>query len=186
MNAHLRTIWASLMVVLPLAGCASEGRDLPMLRPAQATMSYHLGPGDRLDIKVLGADELAGQYVVQDDGTIRMLMIGKVTAAGLTSQELEARMAENLKAGGYLSHTQVSASVLAYRPFYILGEVAKPGGYPYAAGMRVLSAVAAAQGYTYRANQNYVVVTRNGIDARADALFSIQPDDIVRVPERYF
>jgi polysaccharide export outer membrane protein len=52
--------------------------------------------------------------------------------------------------------------------------------------MKVLSAVAAAHGYTYRANQNYVVITRNGEDHRADILSSIQPDDIIRVPERYF
>jgi polysaccharide export outer membrane protein len=52
--------------------------------------------------------------------------------------------------------------------------------------MKVLSAVAAGGGYTYRANQDYVIVTRNGEDNRADALISIQPDDIIRVPERYF
>ena len=52
--------------------------------------------------------------------------------------------------------------------------------------MRVLSAVAAAQGYTYRANQDYVIITRSGEDRRADALSTIQPDDIIRVPERYF
>ena len=68
------------------------------------------------------------------------------------------------------------------RPFYILGEVARPGGYAYAGGMRVLSAVAAAQGYTYRANQQYVIITRNGEEGRADILSSIQPDDIIRVP----
>jgi polysaccharide export outer membrane protein len=51
--------------------------------------------------------------------------------------------------------------------------------------MRVLSAVAAAQGYTYRANQDYVVITRNGDDGKALELTPIQPDDIIRVPERY-
>ena len=76
--------------------------------------------------------------------------------------------------------------MVIYRPFYILGEVVKPGAYPYASGMRVLSAVAVAQGYTYRANQNVVIVTRDGKDARADAMASIEPGDIIRVPERYF
>src|SRR5712671_6087962 len=72
------------------------------------------------------------------------------------------------------------------RPFYILGEVARPGGYAYAGGMRVLSAVAAAQGYTYRANQQYVIITRNGEEGKAAGLTPIQPDDIIQVPERYF
>jgi polysaccharide export outer membrane protein len=90
-----------------------------------------------------------------------------------------------LKTGGYITEPQVNVSVVSYRPFYILGEVSRPGSYPYASGMRVLSAVAAAQGYTYRANQEYVIITRNGEDRRAGILLSIQPDDIIRVPERY-
>jgi polysaccharide export outer membrane protein len=144
-----------------------------------------LGPGDRVAIKVLGADELAGDYNVQDDGTVRLLMIGEVPAAGATLGELEGKIAQALKRGGYITDPRVNVSVVSYRPFYILGEVSRPGGYPYASGMRVLSAVAAAQGYTYRANQNYVIVTRNGEDKRADTLSSIQPDDIIRVPQRY-
>jgi protein involved in polysaccharide export with SLBB domain len=173
-----------LMIGLPLA-CSSPGSDLPPLPTTPNTSLYHLGPGDRLGIKVLGADELAGEYTVQDDGTIRLLMIGAVPAAGATSGELETRIARKLKTGGYITDPQVNVSVVFYRPFYILGEVTRPGGYPYASGMRVLSAVAAAQGYTYRANQNYVIITRDGEDKRADNLSSIQPDDIIRVPERY-
>jgi protein involved in polysaccharide export with SLBB domain len=186
MKPYVGMVWAALTALLPMAGCSSPGADLPELSSAPDASSYHLGPGDDLNIKVLGADELAGQYLVQDDGSIRMLMIGKVAAAGLTSEQLEKQIADRLKSSGSIVHPQVSASVQVYRPFYILGEVAKPGGYPYATGMRVLSAVAAAQGYTYRANQQYVIITRNGIQNQAGVLSSIQPDDIVRVPERYF
>ena len=157
-----------------------------MLPPHPDISSYHLGSGDRVGIKVLGADELAGEYLVQDDGTIRMLMIGKVPAAGLTSEMLAGNIAEMLRAGRYITKPFVSVSVVTYRPFYILGEVARPGAYPYASGMRVLSAVADAQGYTYRADQNFVVITRDGKDGRAGVLSSIRPDDIIRVPERYF
>ena len=149
-------------------------------------LPYHLGAGDRVEIRVLGADELAGQYSVQDDGTIRMLMIGEVAAAGFTPEQLERKIEEKLKAGRYITQPHASVAVLTYRPFYILGEVSSPGGYPYASGMRVLSAVAAAHGYTYRANQNYVIITRNGEDKRADLFSAIKPDDIIRVPERYF
>ena len=168
-----------------LVGACSPGGDLPPLSETTHISLYHLGPADRLAIKVLGADELAGEYLVQDDGTIRLLMIGEVPAAGATAQELETRIAYKLKTGGYITEPQVNVSVVSYRPFYILGEVSRPGSYPYASGMRVLSAVAAAQGYTYRANQEYVIITRNGEDRRAGILLSIQPDDIIRVPERY-
>ena len=186
MNPYIRIVWVALVAFLPLAGCSSPGSDLPVLSSKPDVSSYHLGPGDRLEIKVLGADELAGQYSIQDDGTIRMLMVGEVQAAGLTPEQVQTKIEDKLKAGRYITQPHASVAVLIYRPFYILGEVASPGGYPYVSGMKVLSAVAAAHGYTYRANQDYVIVTRNGEDTKADILSSIQPDDIIRVPERYF
>lgn len=185
MNSNLRLALAVSVIFLSLAGC-SPGGDLPLLPPNPDMSSYHLGSGDRVEIRVLGADELAGQYSVQDDGTIRMLMIGEVPATGFTPEQLERKIEEKLKAGRYITQPHASVAILNYRPFYILGEVAAPGGYPYASGMRVLSAVAAAHGYTYRANQDYVIITRKGEDRRADVFSAIQPDDIIRVPERYF
>src|SRR6266481_8946481 len=182
MLPFLRMLSVALMILFAPAGCSSPGSDLPTLAPKQAASSYHLGPGDRLETKVLGGDELASQYSVQDDGTIRMLLTGEVPAAGLTPDQLERSIEQKLKAGRYINEPHASVAVLTYRPFYILGEVARPGGYPYASGMRVLSAVAAAQGYTYRANQDYVIITRNGEDGRAAGLTPIQPDDIIRVP----
>jgi polysaccharide biosynthesis/export protein len=184
MHPYLRILWMGLIVVLSLAGC-SPGSGLPEL-PPKPDVSYHLGPGDRLEIRVLGADELNGQYSVQDDGTIRMLMVGAVPAVGLTPEQVQARIEDKLKAGRYITQPHASVAVLNYRPFYILGEVASPGGYAYVSGMKVLSAVAAAHGYTYRANQNYVVIVRDGEEHKADVSASIQPDDIIRVPERYF
>ena len=183
MKSGFRIIWAAPLVAMIFGGCA---RDLPELPPKPDVSTYHLGPGDRLGIKVLGADELAGEYLVQNDGSIRMLIIGQVPAAGLTPDQLERNIEAKLKAGRYITDPHANVAVLAYRPFYILGEVASPGGYPYASGMRVISAVAAAHGYTYRANQDYVIVIRNGEESRADVLSSKQPDDIIRVPERYF
>jgi polysaccharide export outer membrane protein len=177
---------AALTILLPLAGCSSPGSDLAPVPPTKSLASYRLGAGDDLEIRVLGATELNGRYIVQDDGTIRLLLIGRVPARGLTSEMLAANIEQLLRAGRFITKPFVSVAVATYRPFYILGEVVKPGAYPFASGMRVLSAVADAQGYTYRANQNFVVITRDGKDGRADVLSSIQPDDIIRVPERYF
>jgi polysaccharide biosynthesis/export protein len=176
-----------LAVVSAVFACSSPGIDLPVLTSAApAASTYRLGPGDQLDINVLGADEMKGRYPVQDDGTISMLLIRKVPAEGHTVDELEREISARLTQGSYITKPEVTISVVTYRPFYILGEVAKPGGYPYASGMRVLSAVAAAQGYTYRANQDYVIITRHGDDGKGIGLTPIQPDDIIRVPERYF
>ena len=179
-------MWVALAALLQLANCSSPGSDLPTLPAKPIESSYDLGPSDRIAIKVLGADELGGNYLVQDDGTIRMLMIGAVPAAGLTPEQLERSIEAKLREGRYIINPRASVAVVGYRPFYILGEVARPGAYPYASGMRVLSAVAAAQGYTYRANENFVIITRNGQERKADILTSIRPDDIIRVPERYF
>jgi polysaccharide export outer membrane protein len=185
MNPYFCILWVALIALFLLAGC-SPGSDLPEFAAKPDVSSYHLGPGDRLEIKVLGADELNGQYTVQDDGTIRMLLVGAVPAAGLTTDQVQAKLEEKLKTGRYITQPHASIAVLSYRPFYILGEIASPGGYAYVSGMKVLSAVAAAHGYTYRANQDYVIITRNGEERKADILSPIQPDDIIRVPERYF
>lgn len=186
MGRITRMVFAALIVILPLAGCGSEGSSLPPLRPVASTdTDYRLGPGDKLNIKVLGADDISGDYAVSDNGTISSPLIGDVKAAGLTRSQLEQAIAHKL-AQGYIKNPQVSVTVNTYRPFYIFGEVTKPGEYPYASGMRVLNAVATAGGYTYRAQQGYVVVERNGQDYRAEPTATILPDDIVKVPERFF
>ena len=113
-----------------------------------------------------------------------MLMAGAVPAAGLTPEQLHTKIEDVLRAGRYIKEPRVTVAVLNYRPYFILGEVARPGSYLYVSGMRVLSAVAAGGGYTYRADQNFVVITRNGENHRADILTAVRPDDIIRVYER--
>jgi polysaccharide biosynthesis/export protein len=176
MTSCLRSIFLTLILLVPLAACSN----LPTL-PAEPS-SYRLGAGDTLEIKVLGADELTGRYSVQDDGTIKMLMIGDVPAANLTPTQLENEIDKKLVAGQYVKRPQVSVVLSQYRPFFIMGEVPGQGAYPYVPGMKVLTAAAAAGGYTARANQDYVIITRNGEDYRADPMTPIQPGDIIRVP----
>jgi protein involved in polysaccharide export with SLBB domain len=184
MDPYARVVWVALIVLLPLAGCSSPGSDLPVLSAKPDVSSYHLGAGDRLEIRVLGADELNGRYSVQDDGTIRVLMAGDVPAAGFTPEQVQTKIEDKLKTGGYLTQPRVTVAVLTYRPYFILGEVGSPGAYPYVSGMKVLSAVAAGGGYTRRANQDFVILTRNGEDSKADILSFVQPDDIILVLER--
>ena len=93
-------------------------------------------------------------------------------------------------AAGYLINPRVSAEVTAYRPFFIIGEVNKPGQYPYVNAMNVVTAVALAGGYTYRADDSDVYVRRDGttreVEKPADASTKIYPGDIIRVTERFF
>src|SRR5580704_15807663 len=128
MKPFLRIAWVVALVALFSLDACSPGSNLPELAVEAGVSAYILGPGDRLEIKVLGADELNGQYSVQDDGTIRMLLVGEVSAAGLTPNQVQANIEEKLKAGRYLTQPHASVAVIIYRPFYILGEVSSPGG----------------------------------------------------------
>ncbi len=190
MQSAIRMAVTVLMFILPLVACSSEGANLPPLSgstvpKATYDANYRLGPGDKLRVKVIGAEDLNGEYTVSDNGTVSIPLIGDVKAAGESRVTVE-RTIEKKLSDGYLRNPKVSVAVLQYRPFYIFGEVSKPGEYPYASGMRVVNAVATAGGYTYRANQNFVVVSRNGQERRAAPTDIIQPDDVIKVPERFF
>lgn len=176
MTSCLRATLVTLTALAPLAACSH----LPTLPDKPSP--YRLGAGDELEIKSIDADELTGQYLVQDDGMIKMLLIGEVPATGLTLDQLENEIDKKLVAGHYLKQPRVTVVLLDHRPYFILGEVGGQGAYPYVSGMKVLGAAAAAGGYTRRANQNYVIITRNGEDYRADPMTPIQPGDIIRVP----
>lgn len=150
---------------------------------------YTLGSGDKVKITVYGEDDLGGEFTIDGSGHIQLPLVGQVKAAGLSLHQFVASVKVALQ-NGYLNDPKVNAQVVNYRPFYIIGEVNKPGEYPYENGLTVLRAVALAGGYTYRANDNRVYVRRvNDSDENsmpADSKTRINPGDIVRVPERIF
>ena len=170
-----------------LAGCAGDGNALPDI-PVQQS-AYELGNGDRVLVTVFGQEELTGERVVDGSGNISMPLIGQVPAGGSTADELAAAIASELSPK-YLNDPKVNIQVLSYRPFYIVGEVQKPGSYPYVDGMVVMNAVALAGGFTYRARDDQFYITRNTDPERekrvADVNSPVQPGDVVTVRERYF
>jgi protein involved in polysaccharide export with SLBB domain len=186
---RLRTLFALAAMALGLVGCASSGASLPPLESAEVgsgtSAGYRLGPGDKLRIIVFGAEDLSGEFIVSDGGFVNAPLVGDVKATGLGTQDFANALQRRL-ADGYMRDPKVSVQVATYRPFYIFGEVTKPGEYPYANGMSVMNAVALGGGFSYRAQQNYVIVTRQGKDYKAGPTSKILPDDIVRVPERFF
>ena len=158
------------------------------LHPAIAQQAgYQLGSGDRVRVTVFGEEDLSGEFELDVQGTFSMPLIGTVSADALTPRILEARIAERLL-DGFLKNPRVSVEVLNYRPFYILGEVNAPGGYAYRSGMTILNAAALAGGFTYRADEDDIEVTRaNGGDPKVLSPETIvQPGDIIRVNERLF
>lgn len=150
---------------------------------------YKLGAGDQLRVTVFGEAELSGEYVLDGTGVVSMPLIGDVAALNLTVREFQ-RALEQSFANGYLRNPRVSAEVLNYRPFYILGEVRQPGEYPYTNGLTVLNAIATAGGFTYRANDN-VVMIKGAEDSqeyrvRLEPTTKIMPGDTIRIVERFF
>jgi protein involved in polysaccharide export with SLBB domain len=151
--------------------------------------NYRLGTGDKLKVTVYGEEDLSGEVFVDGSGQVQLPLIGQVKAAGLSVHEFVDELKQIL-GSKYLKDPKVSAQIENYRPFYIMGEVNKPGEYPYENGLNILGAVALAGGYTYRANDADVYVRRNGNtkeeELPANALTRVNPGDIVRVPERIF
>ena len=104
---------------------------------------------------------------------------------------MQSSLTEQL-AAGYLADPRVSAEVLDYRPYYILGEVNRPGQYPFAYGLTIEQAVAAAGGFTYRANDDRIFLKRaldtqeKVVDLDKTPAFRVLPGDTIRVGERFF
>lgn len=156
---------------------------------AEAGSGYKLGSGDKLHMNVFGQKDLNGDYVVDGGGNVQLPLIGEIHAAGKTVGEFQREVTAKL-ADGFLVNPNVTIEVTNYRPFYIMGEINKPGEYPYVNGMSVLNAVALAGGFTVRADDSEVYIRRNGADKEkqypADETTKVYPGDIIRVPERFF
>jgi len=157
---------------------------------AHADGIYRLGSGDKVRITVFGEADLTGEYEIDGSGVVAFPLVGEIQAAGGTARDLERSLAERLR-NGYLKQPVVSIEVLTYRPFFILGEVKRPGSYPYKNGLTVLNAVALAGGYTYRAKENRWLVTR-GDRKKAEEKevvngdYKVLPGDTIYIPERFF
>ncbi len=177
-------------LALVLAACGSDGREAPPLPQQTASVEgYQLGPGDALRVTVFGQEQLSGDFVVDGSGNVAMPLIGEVKAADSSVRGLEQSIARKLS-DGYVRDPRVSVEVRTFRPFYIMGEVTRPGQYNYANGMTAAQAVAMAGGYTYRGRQDYVLITRGNDgqkqEYRAPLSAMVMPDDVVRIPERFF
>jgi polysaccharide export outer membrane protein len=176
------------MAMASLVAC-TPGTDTAAL-PPYTSDGYKLGSGDELRIITFGEDQLTGEFSVDDQGKIDLPLLGNVQAAGLTPQELGKRIATGLNHTGVTRDASVAVQVLAYRPIFVLGEVAKPGQYAYQPGMTMLTAVAVAGGFTYRGVQDYAddVRSQNGQasegNIRPDSFLA--PGDVVKVYQRRF
>ncbi len=161
----------------------------PALGPALGQDDdYALGTGDRLRVTVFGQPDLSGEFEVDSSGRLSLPLAGSLQVVNRSPEEVRQMIVSALQPD-YLKDPQVSVQVINYRHFYIIGEVANPGSYPYVGGMRVVNAVAVAGGFTYRADEDDLRITRargDGSQEQASKGTPVMPGDVIEVTERFF
>jgi polysaccharide biosynthesis/export protein len=161
----------------------------PVPDPARYDAGYRLDAGDKLRVVVYGQEGLTNTYAIDAAGSITMPLIGQVPARGKTPASLAAGIAAKLR-HGYIREPSVAVEIETYRPFFILGEVAAPGQYPYVPNMTVESAIAIAGGFSARAKRDMVTLTHTDASGAARYVVplgtSLSPGDTVLVGERWF
>jgi polysaccharide export outer membrane protein len=164
---------------------AYDAAPMPMAYDA----AYRLDAGDKLRVVVYGQEGLTNSYAIDASGSITMPLIDAVPARGRTPASLAAEISAKLR-GGYIRDPSVAVEIESYRPFFILGEVAAPGQYPYVPNMSVESAVAIAGGFSPRARRDNVTLTHT--DGSGSSRYvvplgtALGPGDTVLVGERWF
>lgn len=185
--------FAALSAGLLVAACAENIGPAPANfvsdgAPSALGASYRLGIGDKLKITVFGEESLSGAVEVNAAGQVALPLAGEVPAQGKTITQFRETVANRL-ADGYLKNPKITVEIINYRPFYIHGEVKNGGEFAYKTGLKLRDAVAIAGGYTYRADQTYAIVDREGageVRIPANGTVILHPGDNVRIPERFF
>jgi polysaccharide export outer membrane protein len=188
----------ALILAAPMMNSQVKAQAAPRIADAklvEATSEvpgdYRFGPGDRLRITVYGETGLTGEYAITSGGFVSFPLIGDVVASNRTRAEIQTVIHDRL-ASGYLLDPRVAVEVVDFRNYYVLGEVSKPGEYPYRPNLTLEQAIAAAGGFTYRASQKNIRVRHNDqgeyrlIPKDGDAPLALQPGDTVKVGERFF
>jgi polysaccharide export outer membrane protein len=170
----------------PIAARPGYAEALPV---AAYDSQYRLDAGDKLRVVVYGQEGLTNTYAVGAGGAITLPLIGSVQARGLTPAGLAAAITARLR-NGYIREPSVAVEIESYRPFFILGEVAAPGQYPYVPNMSVESAVAIAGGFSPRAKRDAVTLTHTDAGGLVRVVVPLgtplSPGDTVLVGERWF
>ena len=182
MRFNLLSVGLILYVLLLSVNCLAQSGNANMSQ-------YQLGSGDKVSISVFGQEELSMEVRLPDVGTINYPFLGELKLVGLTAAEVE-QLIHNGLLGDYLVNPSVSVSIVEYRPFFIDGEVKRPGGYPYQPGLTVNKAAALAGGYTERAARDKIVIVRESSNQTRELTVTvsdmIQPGDIITINQRFF
>ena len=159
---------------------------------AESGSAYTLNTGDHVQVTVFEEPDLSISAVLDDAGAISYPLLGELRVRGLTPRQLEIRITDGLR-GRFLINPQVNVAMVEYRPFFMRGEVASPGGFPFKPGLTVEKAVSMAGGFTSRASKSkfYIVSDDNpggGAEARRSATLSsrVRPGDVIHIEQSFF
>lgn len=181
MSMTARTLFNFLLAILLLHSSVAL---------AQGNSQYQLSSGDVIRINVFSEQDLSFDEVrLTDAGTFSYPFIGEIKAQGKTTAQIEQIIINKLK-GDYLVDPRVTVSVLAYREFFISGEVKAPGGYPFQPGLTLRRAVALAGGLTERASTNRISIVRDQNKERTAERASldthVMPGDSITIDQGFF
>lgn len=155
-----------------------------------STGDYRLGAGDRIRVVVLSDTEFSADYEVNSSGSISARMLGSLDVTGKTTQELEQILRDRYNSAGYLRSPRLGVELISTRPFYVVGEIARPGNFPHVACLRVLQAIAIAGGFTRRASRAKITIRRFFSNFAEEEYVTedtlVEPGDVIRVQERWF
>ncbi|MFT5311943.1 MAG: protein involved in polysaccharide export with SLBB domain [Paraglaciecola sp.] len=177
---ELRSILCSLLISLGLSFAAAAADD---------NNTYRLSSDDEISVTIFNEPDMSiSKIKVGTNGTISMPLLGQVNIKGLTVTELEKTLTKKLL-DGYLKKPNVTVSISEYRPFYISGEVRKPGSYPYRKDLTIEKAIALAGGFTERAAKGTISLA--GEDTKRNVTSAplnnaVKPGDVITVRESFF
>lgn len=188
------------LAVVMAAGCSGNRPPPPELPPLERNTT--LGPGDLLQIDVVGEKDLPREYQVFSDGSIEFPYLDKVAVAGQEPQQVVETIKARLKEQKILVDPKVTMIVKLYasKSVSVIGQVQKPGQIAWSEGVTLLKAISQVGGVTQLANSNSVVLIRRTKDGRSlrvlvsldgiienqQADIPLQAGDTIKVEQRAF
>lgn len=150
--------WTKAIAAASLLLCMLDGNAV------RATSEYAIRADDKLRIKIFQYPELSGEYKVRANGTISIAPIGDILVNGLSTKEIAGQISERIVRAGISDKPGTSVEVVETRPVYVLGDVQKPGEYPFRPGMTALQVVSLAGGWLRFSDPGLMRLDRDSIN----------------------
>jgi polysaccharide export outer membrane protein len=203
--SRFRTILGALLifaVALPACGPAINNADLRLAAPEESST---VGPGDVFSLTIIGERDIPTEYQVRQDGNVMLPYLKTLHVEGKEPEQIEELIRQRLIDEKFLQDPIVILRMKQYNSKHItiLGQVARPGSFPYSSGMTMIQAISMAGGFNSIARRGQVNLKRKlkkgektetrtvvvNVESiiEGDAQdFLLQAGDAIYVPERVF